>query len=104
MTTPPNHIAIKVDRSKAAKINEVLADDIVSRLSIVTRDSEILGVPGDCIYVLLAGNPVGLGRAKELFETQDVGRAVPPAVADQVKKAIDAEEESAAMGMGNLFG
>ncbi|MBW3582798.1 MAG: hypothetical protein KY455_06835 [Euryarchaeota archaeon] len=99
-----NHQVYKVDRSKAGQIPQVTQDEIVSRLSIVTKESEVLKVPGDCIYVLLEGNDTGLARAKELFEDQNIGRLVPPEVADQVRKAIKEEEESAAEGMGTLFG
>lgn len=94
----------KVDRSKAGKINEVTGDEIVSRLSITTRDSETLGVQGDCIYVLLAGRDEALERAKELFESKLIGRQVPQELADEVETAIKAEEDSAAEGMGALFG
>ena len=93
----------KVERPNAARINEVTSDDIVSRLSIVTRDSETLGVAGDCIYVLMEGRADGVDRAKLLFEDKQIGRAVPQKVAEEVKAAITAEEEAAATGMGTIF-
>lgn len=98
------HAVFKVDRSKAAKINDVTSDEIVSRLSIVTRDSNVLGLPGDCVYVLVEGQEAGIERARELFENESAGRRVPDDVANQVRDAIKAEEESAAEGMGSLFG
>lgn len=98
------HTVIKVARDKAGQINEVTGDDIVSRLSIVTRDSNVLGIDGDCVYVLLEGREDGVDRAKELFEKGDIGRAVPDKVANDVRDAIKAEEDSAAEGMGSLFG
>lgn len=94
----------KVDRSKAAQIQEVTSDEIVSRLSITTRDSTALGVEGDCVYVLLEGREEGLQRAKELFEGKQIGRALPDEKAKVVQDAVDREEESAAEGMGTLFG
>jgi hypothetical protein len=94
----------KVDRSKAARIQEVTSDEIVSRLSITTRDSNALGVEGDCVYVLLEGREEGLARAKELFEGNQIGRALPDEKGSEIKDAIAREEDSAAEGMGTLFG
>lgn len=98
------HTVIKVQRDNVAKINDVTSDEIVSRLSITSRDSEILGVGGDCVYVLFEGQDEGLARAQELFEKAESGAAVAAELADQVRDAIKAEEDSAAEGMGSLFG
>ncbi len=98
------HHVYKIDRSKVAKLGEATSDPIVSKLSITTRDSEVLGVPGDCVYVLLEGGDEGLATAKRIIEGNLIGRKVPDDIADQVKAAIDAEEDAAAEGMGALFG
>ena len=94
----------KIDRSKAQQIPEVTQDEIVSRLSITTRDSNALGIEEDCVYVLVSGQDEGVDRAKELFESKMIGRALPAQQAQQVQEAVKKEEDSAAEGMGNLFG
>ncbi len=93
----------KIDRSKAAQIPEITQDEIVSRLSITTRDSNALGMEEDCVYVVVAGQEEGVQRAKELFESKMIGRALPKDQAAKVSDAITAEEESAAEGMGAMF-
>lgn len=94
----------KVDRSKAAEIPKITEDEIVSRLSITTRDSNALGMEDDCVYVLIDGQEEGIKRAKEMFESKMIGRALPNEQAQRVADAVSAEEESAAEGMGSLFG
>lgn len=94
----------KIDRSKAAQIQDVTQDEIVSRLSITTRDSSALGMDDDCVYVLISGREDGVDRARELFETKMIGRPLPPEQAQKVQQAISAEEDTAAEGMGSLFG
>jgi hypothetical protein len=94
----------KIDRSKAQQIPEVTSDEIVSRLSITTRDSSALGMDDDCVYVLVSGQEEGVDRARELFESKMIGRALPDQQAEKVSDAIAKEEDTAAEGMGNLFG
>lgn len=99
-----SHAVFKVERANAGRLTEVTSDDIVSRQSIHTRESNALGVEGDCLYVQIEGNEAGVKRAKELFAKTKLGTEATKDVADKVKQAIADEEDAAAGGMGMIFG
>ena len=94
----------KVRPSDAAKLSEVTSDDVVSRQSIHTREGAALGMQGNDLYVRIQGSDQGVARAKALFDEKKAGETVPANVAEKVSKAIDAEEDAAAEGMGMIFG
>ena len=84
------------------KINTLTKDDLVSRQSILTRDSSSLDLDGDVSYVKIEGSNEGLKRAKELakelkFKKLDEKRA------KKVDEKIKEQEDSAASGMGMIF-
>lgn len=93
----------KVEPSNAAKLGEITSDDIVSRQSIHTRESAALGIAGKHLYVRIQGTDDAVKRAKELFAEKKAGEPVAPKDADQISRAIDAEEDAAAEGMGMIF-
>lgn len=97
-------IVLKVEPSKAAVVQKVTSDDVVSRQSIHTRDARALGLAGDHLYVRIQGSDAGIAQAKKLAGELKVGEALPTVEADRVSKAIDAEEDAAATGMGMIFG
>jgi len=97
------YIIFEVKKDQLGKVNELLKDDLVNRQSILTRDASALGIEKDVFYTKIEGSEDGLKRAEELgkeFEFVKLGE-------DEAKK-IDAkikeEEESAADGMGMIFG
>ncbi len=97
-------IVIKVEPSQAANIQNLTSDDTVSRQSIHTRDARALNMEGNYLYVRIQGSDAGVGQAKKLAQERKVGVLLPDAEAVRVSKAIDAEEDAAAEGMGMIFG
>lgn len=97
-------VVFKVEPSKAAALTAITSDDTVSRQSIHTRDATALSLPGNHLYMRVQGSDAGVAQAKKIVSEQKIGEVLAPAEADRVSKAIDAEEDAAAEGMGALFG
>jgi hypothetical protein len=74
-------------------------DDEVSRQTLVTRDGDAWDV--DDKVVLVEGNEDAIDRAREIVEEHG-GKVSEKA--DEIKADIDAEQDSAAEGIGNIFG
>jgi hypothetical protein len=97
------YVIFEVKKDQLGKINELLKDDLVNRQSILTRDASALGIDKDVFYTKIEGSEDGLKRAEELakeFEFVKLGEAE----AKKVDIKIKEEEESAADGMGMIFG
>lgn len=74
-------------------------DDRVSRQTIVVRDGEEWEIDGK--VVLVEGTEEALEQARAIIEEHE-GTASEKA--EQIKADIDAEQDSAAEGIGNIFG
>lgn len=98
------HAVYKVPKANAGRLNEVFADDVVSRQSITTRDADTLGIRDNCVFVLIEGSDVGVKRATEVFATLKVGEPANSHTTDLVRQKIKDEEDAAAGGMGMVFG
>lgn len=96
-----DYAVFKVPKDKKLVTAKVTSDDIVSRQSIVSREGSVLGLGEEWNFVLIEGSPDGLDRARELFKENQVSEAEDR---EAVYKKIKEEEESAAGGMGMLFG
>lgn len=97
-------IVFKIEPSKASSLHTLTSDDTVSRQSIHTRDGKTLGLGGDFLYMRVMGSDAGVAQAKKIAMELKLGDTLPPAEAERVSKAIDAEEDAAAEGMGMIFG
>ena len=60
------YVIFEVKSENIGKINKLIKDDLVSRQSILTRDSNSLNIKGDYSYVKIEGSKDGLKMAKEL--------------------------------------
>lgn len=96
-------VVFKVPPSNAAQLSEITGDDVVSRQSLHTRDGAALGMKTSDLYMRIQGSDDGVARARSLFLEKKIGEPLPPAEAEKISKAIDAEEEAAAEGMGMIF-
>jgi hypothetical protein len=74
-------------------------DDEVSRQTIVTRNGDAWDVDGK--VVLVEGSEDALDWARSIVEDHDGSVS---SKADEIKADIDAEQDSAAEGIGNIFG
>ena len=92
----------RVPAAKASQGEVVWKDDVVSRQSVTARDAKSLGMPGDDRYVLVEGSDAGVARAAELLK--DIAKTLKGADAEVVYRRFRAQDESAASGMGLIFG
>ena len=97
------YVIFEVKPEKISKINELLKDDLVSRQSILTRDSSSLNIDKDVSYLKIEGSNEGIKKAEELakeFEFKKLSKKD----AEKIDKKIEEQENSAADGMGMIFG
>jgi len=96
------YVIFEVKTEDAGKINKLTKDDLVSRQSILTRDSSSLDIKGDFSYVKIEGSKDGLKRAKEIAKELDF-KKLDEKKAKKINKKIEEQEDSAASGMGMIF-
>jgi len=97
------YVIFEVKKEQIGKINELARDDLVSRQSILTRDANALGIDKDVFYTKIEGSDEGLKRAEEIAKELEFVK-LNEKEAEEVDKKIKEEEESAADGMGMIFG
>lgn len=96
------YVIFEVKSEDVGKINKLTKDDIVSRQSILTRDSSSLEIKGNVSYVKIEGNDKGLKQAGKL--AKELGfKKLGLKKAKEVDKKIEEQEDSAASGMGMIF-
>ncbi len=93
----------EIKKEDSRKIDEVLKDDLVSRQSITTRDASSLDIDKDVVYVKIEGSEEGIKRAEELFK-EFSAKKLDEKEAKEINKKMEAQDESAALGLGNVFG
>ena len=96
------YVIFEVKSENVGKINKIVKDDLVSRQSILTRDSSSLGLDGDASYLKIEGSDDGLKRAEELAKEQEF-KKLDKKKAEKINKKIEEQEDSAASGMGMIF-
>ena len=97
------YVIFEVKTEDVGKINQMLKDDLVSRQSILTRDSSSLSIDKDVSYVKIEGSKEGLKKAEEI--AKDVKfKKLNKKKSGEVNKKIEEQEDSAADGMGMIFG
>jgi hypothetical protein len=97
------YVIFEVKSENIAKINDILKDDLVNRQSILTRDSSSLNIDKNVSYLKIEGSIEGIKKAEELakefkFKKLSIKKA------EEVNKKIEEQENSAADGMGMIFG
>lgn len=97
-----SYIIFEVKRENVGKINQMLKDDLVSRQSILTRDSSSLGMDGDISFLKIEGSEEGLKKAEELAKELEFTK-LDTKKAEDINAKIMEQEESAADGMGMIF-
>ena len=97
-----SYMIFEVKRENMGKINQMLKDDLVSRQSILTRDSSSLGMDGDVSFLKIEGSEEGLKRAKDLAKELEFTK-LDKKKAEKINEKIVEQEESAADGMGMIF-
>jgi VCBS repeat-containing protein len=96
------YVIFEVKSEDSGKINKLIKDDLVSRQSILTRDSNSLDMKGDYSYVKIEGSTQGIKRAEELAKELEF-KKVDEKKAKKINTMIEEQEDSAASGMGMIF-
>jgi hypothetical protein len=96
------YLIFEVKSEEIGKINKLIKDDIISRQSILTRDSSSLNLKGNFSYVKIEGSNEGLKRAKELAKELEL-KKLDEKKAKKINEKIQEQEDSAASGMGMIF-
>jgi len=97
-----SYIIFEVKSDEIGKINKIIKDDVVSRQSILTRDSNSLNLKGDFSYLKIEGSQQGLKRAEELAKELKI-KKLDNKQAKKINDVIIEQEDSAASGMGMIF-
>jgi len=92
----------EVKTEDAGKINNVIKDDLVSRQSILTRDSSSLNLDGEFLYLKIEGSQEGVKKSEELAKEQGF-KKLDEKKAKEIDEKIKEQEDSAASGMGMIF-
>lgn len=95
-------VIFEVKSEDASKINSMISDDIVSRQSILTRDSSSLNLKGQFLYLKIEGSDAGIKKAEELAKELKL-KKIDAKKAKKINEKIQEQEESAASGMGMIF-
>jgi hypothetical protein len=96
------YVIFEVKTEDAGKINKVTTEDIVSRQSILTRDSSSLGINDNVLYLKIEGSEQGIKKAEELAKEQGF-KKLNDKKAKEINEKIAEQEDCAASGMGMIF-
>jgi hypothetical protein len=96
------YVIFELKSEDAGKINKIIKEDIVSRQSILTRDSSSLNLKGDFLYLKIEGSDEGVKKAEELAKEFEI-KKLDKKKAKKINEKILEQEDSAASGMGMIF-
>ncbi|MEM5793552.1 MAG: hypothetical protein QXY45_04340 [Candidatus Aenigmatarchaeota archaeon] len=95
-------LVFEIEKSNIQRVKDkLLADDLVSRASIIFRDGIGIGM-GDKYYCYISGSEEVCKRAEEIIYI--FGRMLEEKIRNQIIKKIKEEEEKAIEGFGGIFG
>ena len=96
------YVIFKIKPEEAGKINKIIKDDIVSRQSIITRDSSSLNLKGDFLFLKIEGSDLGIKKAEEIAKEFEL-KKLNIKKAEDINQKIAEQEDLAASGMGMIF-
>ena len=96
------YIIFEIKSDETGKIEKIIKDDLVSRQSILTRDSSSLNVEGHFSYLKIEGSEEGLKKAEELAKELGL-KKLDKKKSKVINEKIEEQEDSAATGMGMIF-
>ena len=97
-----SYVIFEIKSNEIGKINTITKDDIVSRQSILTRDSNSLNMKGDFTYLKIEGSQTGIKKAEEIAKDLKL-KKLDNKKAKKINDIIIEQEDSAASGMGMIF-
>ncbi len=97
------YVIFEVPSEQQSKINNLIKEDLISRQSILTRDAKALNIDKDVSYVKIEGSEDAIKKAEELAEELEF-KKLDEKEASEINDKIREQEDSAADGMGMIFG
>jgi len=96
-------VVFKIKKQDLQKVKDtLLRDELISKASIVFKESNTLGIKGNDYYCYISGLDDACSKAKELMK--NLAEVVKKKDADKIISQIKSEEESAMSGFGSIFG
>jgi len=92
---------LEVKAKKKDVIDDILADDLISKQNTNVRDGGSLGFKEGVSYVMIEGSEEAVEKAVELFKEEGIE---PAENREEVREKIKEEGEAAAEGIGTVFG
>jgi len=97
------YIIFEVKTEDVSKINQMIKDDLVSRQSILNRDASSLNIKKNVSYIKIEGNEKGIKKAEEIAKELKF-KKLNKKESEEINIKIKEQEDSAADGMGMIFG
>lgn len=88
---------------KSKKVNKLLEDDYFKRLGYIVRECKLLGSDRKGYFLYIKAESNAIEKAEEMLKEVEVEKILGEEK-EVVVKVILEEEESAAAGMGAIFG
>ena len=96
------YIIFEAKSDETGKLEKIIKDDLVSRQSILTRDSSSLNIKGQFSYLKIEGSEEGLKKAEEIAKELCL-KKLDKKKAKEINDKIKEQEDSAATGIGMIF-
>ncbi len=84
-------------------VERILRDDMLKQLGYTVRECRLMDSEREGYYLSIKSAPEMIEKVDELLEGMNIEK-VAGKEAEEVIKKIEAEDESAATGMGMIFG
>lgn len=96
-------VVFKIKKQDLQKVkNVILKDEVVSKASIIFKESGGLGLKGNDYYCYISGLEETCNKAKGLMK--NLGKIASKRDTEKVIAQIKSEEESAMTGFSSIFG
>lgn len=95
-------LVFKIEESESSKLDNVLDEDPVARLSITRKNAEALDLEQEGVVVVLEGDEDTCEEARE--KISDFGEELEGSEKVEVVEAVEKAEKEAAEGFGSIFG
>ncbi len=92
-----------VKKENAKKAEELLKqDELASKQSILVKDAKALGIEEEGSFFKIDGDEEGVNKCKELIK--EFVEEISEEKLNKAKEEIKKEEDTAAQGIGGIFG
>lgn len=85
------------------ELDKILEEDLLKRTGYIVRECKVIGSARKGYFLYLCGTPERIKKIDELFADLPIEKLSGKEAKEIIKK-IEAEDESAATGMGMIFG